>query len=238
MRKAAKLMKLAGNNPDANEAMSALQKAQGIMDEFQIEQNMLSLDGEEKPKEDIIDFGDKPEGWLDQSGRLASWKVRLAVFLGKYNQCLVYTMQDKINIVGRPSDVGTVRYLYAMMCVEIDSLTKLHGKGLGHVWCNSFRIGVVEGMGEKMEMARKEMADRMRADAQAAAGNALIRVNNALLKMEQDRKEVVAYAYKKHNFVKRGGGGFQNNQTARDFGRQVGREHGGVRPAGGMKRLK
>jgi hypothetical protein len=184
LRKVASLLKLA-NSSNANEAALAAQRAQEIMAKFALYSAMLDVDGgSPEPDEPIMDFGRKGAP-LHESTRKSGWRVRLASVVAKANGCHIYLTtgfgRSLIQIVGRPADADTVRYLFAYLANETDRLAEREARGCGRTWANNFRIGVVDTIAAKLVEAQQAVNAAARSEA-ASANNphALVRVNNAI----------------------------------------------------------
>ena len=174
--KVRKLLRLA-ESPNANEAAAAAAKAQSLIDEHNLNAALLSLDGAEtEPDEPIENFGRK-DAPLDGGKQNDTWRWRLASTVMYANACRGYVNGGSIHIVGRPSDVETVRYLYAYLKAEVAQLTDRDGKGCGRTWRNNYRMGVIDTISRKM----REEREKFKQAAQVAAGTttALMRVNSA-----------------------------------------------------------
>lgn len=195
IQKVQKLMALAGSD-NVHEAAAAAARAQEILRRYEIDAAMLSTAAAE-PEEDIEDFmkkGAPLDG--DKYGKAVNWKATLANVISSNHQCKTFTSGGAINIIGQPSLVETVRYIYAMLVEEIDKLTDKNGKGCGRTWRNNYRYGAVAAIREKFEEANVKVAKEIRAE-NAGNPNALVRVENALTKIE-DRKFAVADFVKKN----------------------------------------
>lgn len=221
IEKAVKLLRLSkSSNP--NEAALAMSKAQEIMERFKIDAASLELD---KPTqnagEPIKNFRNDP---LDTSG--GTWRVRLASKLARHNQCKLYTSGGLPCLVGRPSDVQTVRYFYGWLTKEIDSLTRKECAGNGRTYANNFRLGVVETVAEKLRAQQTETHARMRQEAEQEQANhngmALMRLNMSIARIEQRAKDVEVWT--KANMNLRSGSSRRRrfDSTARKHGRQAG----------------
>ena len=236
VRKITALLRLAERGGTSEEAASAAAMAQALMDKYEIESAALALDGApEEPEESPMDSGDTPGGSLEQSGRLERWRVALARALVNVNGCFLYTSRRNgkktIEIVGRPSQAETVRYLYGWLTKEVERLRESHGKGLGPVWRREFSEGVVDTLRERLKGQRAKTLDEMR--AAATTSTALVRINSAVAKVETYGREAMIYARSKHSFRSGGGSyGGQRNDSARGAGRAAGH---GV-PLGGNAR--
>jgi Protein of unknown function (DUF2786) len=231
LRKVQKLLALSGNNSNAEEAATAAAKAQALMDEYRITQAMLYVERDRDDEEEIVDFA-KKDAPLDNLGsRLPTWRGALATILAKANQC--YTFAQKkvelltrevsthIEIVGRPSDVDTVRYLYAYLVREIDRLVARDGRGCGKTWANNYRIGVVETISLRLRTQRAE-TERAMHEKVAADARALVLVDKALEKMK-------AVAAEAEDVARRGrklgssAASFRGDADARAQGREAGK---------------
>lgn len=237
--KAVKLLRLAtSSNP--NEAALAASKAQEIIDRHNIQSAALTLaqNGRAEPDEPIKDFGCDP---LDPGvGKIATWTWRLFLVIGNANGCKGYAARNHgggIGVVGRPSDVATVRYLYAWLRKEVDRLAARDARGFGATYANNFRNGVVDTIGQRMEAQRKETQaatvreaiEEAKAAApeaeQAQAGQfAMIRVNNAIARVEKRGEETQDWI--KKNMKLRSGSATRSrvDSGARQAGRTAGHE--------------
>lgn len=192
--KAIRLLKLAqSDNP--HEAALAAAKAQELIDRHKL--TGLSQDSEipgaaREPEEEIRKFEDPLE--VDEGKNLSRWRVALASTLARANQSRIYTSGTAIKIVGRPSDAETIRYLYQYLTNEIERLTKFHAKGNGKTWANNFRLGVVDEIGNRLAAQREETLSKMKSEAVGTStgqtGIALVRLDNALAKMEKRGEDV------------------------------------------------
>jgi hypothetical protein len=221
--KATKLIRLSqSSNP--HEAALAAQRAQEILTRYEIDRASLSLDGGEaaaEPDEPIEDFTRKGAPLDDNDGKatLPFWKGHLASTIAKANQARVYQIQAQIGIIGRPSDVEKVRYLYAMLVRETDRLAEEHGKGCGRTWRNQFRLGVVDAIAAKLAEAREKVAAEMRG---ASTGTALVRVNQAIELVR--RKDLAVDAWIRSNLrLRTTTRRFKGNEAAREAGREAGK---------------
>src|SRR5207248_2223458 len=160
-----------------------------------IEQAAIDLaeTGEAKPDEPIKDFGSDP---LERLSRRSSWKGRLASILARHNGCKMYNGWNGPSLIGRPSDVATVRYLYGWLRQEVDRLAERDCKGNGTTYANNFRLGVTDTIGNRLYEQQKETQAAVRKEAQALAEQtgasvnlALVRVNNAMARIEQKRQQ-------------------------------------------------
>lgn len=233
LRKVKSLLRL-GESPNANEAAVALGKAQALMDEHSISQAMLEDQPEQEDAGPIQDWED-PLG--KKSGR---WQGYLAVSLCRSNGCMVYRSSGNIlKIVGRSGNAQTVRYLFSYCTKEINRLTRLHGAGNGRTWCNNFRIGCVESIRESIKTEQQRLRDsmRQRASQENSNGRALMVVNQAIMKVDNEYQQVAAFAAAKLRLGKGGTSYSRHDPGARSAGRTAGAGiYKGNRQAIGVKR--
>jgi len=231
LQKAAKLLRLSkSDNP--NEAALAASRAQEIIDRYRIETEMLAyaVNGQEQPKDDepIKDFSDDP---LERLRRKSTWKARLAQHIANHNCCKMYNGWYGPTVIGRPSDVATVRYLYAWLVQEVDRLAERDCKGNGISWANNFRLGVVDTIGNRLHEQKKETEKAIRHETALLAAQqgldqsvALIKVNNAIARTEQRRQQVDAWTKANVKLVSGRSSYSSYNPSARHAGQAAGRE--------------
>jgi hypothetical protein len=187
--KVQKLLRLATSS-NQHEAALAAAKAQELIDENNLADALLQLDGAAvEADEPIIDYGSREA--LDDSspGKLIRWRTALASRLCTVNGCRLWRDHGILHIVGRPSDVSAVRYLYGYLAFEVERLAKVNGSGCGRTWLNNYRLGCVDAINHRLhEHHSKFAADRRN----LVCGNpqALMRINNALAKVERKGEEV------------------------------------------------
>ena len=229
--RARKLFALAASD-NPHEAASAAAKAQEILDRHEISQAMLDTDNNVEDDETVENFKDK-DAPIDSGRSIATWKACLAKALAEANQCKVYTWsngQRSIEIIGRPSDVQKVRYMYAYLVHEVDRLVKRDARGCGRTWANNYRLGVVDTLGKAIAATREKVAKDMR--AKAANPHALVRVDNALAKLDE-RADAVDLFAKVHLNLRSTTRYARSDKGARQLGREAGKEIrlGGTRGA-------
>lgn len=225
--KAVRLLKLAqSDNP--HEAALAAAKAQEIIDRYKL--GGLSAESElpgsaKEPEEEIRDFEQPLDAATGE--KLSRWRVTLASTLAKANQSRIYTSHrgptPTIQLVGRPSDVETIRYLYQYLVNEIDRLTKVHAKGNGKTWANNFRYGIVDEIGDRFATQRKETIKDLKTEMQGSmTGSAIVRVDNALVKLEKQGEDVEAWMEDNLKLTMRRSS-HRSDYGAREAGRQAGK---------------
>lgn len=226
IEKVAKLLRLAtSSNP--HEAALAASRAQEIIDRFNIEAAALALDGKpSNTSEPIKDFGADP---LEE--KHSTWRWRFLSTVVRMNGCKAYLCSKQYKIIGRPSDVQTVRYFFAWLCREIDRLCAMECKGNGRVFVNNWRIGCAETIADRLQGQQKATRQAMVQEIEAGTltgalkSQALVRLQQAVSTVDKKRDEVEAWAKKNMKLKNRGSGqrgGGQYHDSAREMGRQAG----------------
>lgn len=205
LQKAVKLLRLSqSSNP--NKAALAAGKAQEIIDRYNIESVALDMASGDKPQPDepIKDFSFDP---LDAgTKKISTWSWRLFTVISRGNGCKGYLTRNNgggIAIVGRPSDVQTVRYFYAWLKKEVERLAGRDCRDTGRTWANNYRNGVVDTIKIRLEAQKKETQATVTKEILDALPPeqrrlALVRVNNAIAKVAE--REQQAGAWMKSNF--------------------------------------
>lgn len=236
-----KLMKLAGNNPNAHEAAAAAAKAQELMLRWKLDSATIAID---EPSADEPVEGYYAHEPLFSGRRIASWRIRLFTTLCSHNSCKPIittnrggsTRGSDLRVIGARSNVEMVRWLFGYVAAEIERLAvSAHPDGLtrgeGKTWANEFRHGAVVGVGRTLY----EMSERVTAEYKATATG-----TRALMVLDRDRDALRAY-------IKESGEKFQtrttstgsyNNTTARRAGERAGSGISMNRPLGSASALR
>lgn len=223
IEKAQKLLNLAQSD-NVNESAAAAAQAQKILDKYEISKAMLD-DNTSPDDEDIEHFDYSP---LDEASKfnLDSWRSRLAQLVCKYNMCTLYTTTTfktkQIILIGRPSDVDKVRYIYSYLTAETDRLCKRDCEGTGRTWRNNFRHGVVDTLIEKFRESRDETIKELK--IANVDSTALIKVENALQSMENKRNEAIEWRDENLQLTNKTINMNSPRRDARNLGRQSGQE--------------
>lgn len=226
MDRVRKLLRLATNNPNPNEAANAAAQAQRLVDTHNLSTAMLEIETSQTTHglddEPIIDFADSP---LDDPGTvkiLDRWRASLAMQIAANNACKIYRTGADLKIIGRPTDADAVRYLYSFLTREVERLTTEAGRGQGRTWRNNFRLGIVDTITRKL----KKQHDQFKTEARESAGansGALVRIDQALARIAERGASVEEWAKKNKNLrAGSGGGGSRLDSTARSQGRSAG----------------
>ncbi|MEQ1565975.1 MAG: DUF2786 domain-containing protein [Myxococcota bacterium] len=143
-----KLLALAGS-PNVHEAAAAAARAQRLIEAHRLEGWFAAPDAPDP--DPIVDGWHEP---LEVARRIRKWKVALAAGLADANDCLVYTGRaedgERVVLVGRGADRVVVAELYTWLARRIEWLSATHGAGKPRAWHESFRVGAVDAVLERM----------------------------------------------------------------------------------------
>lgn len=210
-KKVAGLLKLAERAGSPEEAQAAAAKAAALMERYGIERDIALATSNEK--EEAPELYDSGLSFGDETSRYApQWKTSLAFALAKLHGCVSYTSREFVRdengkrvrdkdwrymtkatqaLVGRPSDVATVRYLFAYVVDQCNRLTEEYGKGRGKSWCTDFRLGLVVGVVDAIKKAQVQQQELVVQEAQSTIDpeRSLTVIKTALQKREQRIEE-------------------------------------------------
>ncbi len=193
-----KLLALA-QHPATNveEAALAMGRAQELLFQHKLDMAQIEIDTGEHEEISTMNFdgeGKNVQGWKAQ--------VLNSLAYGCYCRCI--HMQSARNIhgekiarhavIGKPSDMQTVAYLYQYVCAEIDRLTEEHAPDSGKAYRNSFRLGASTAIWVRMQQKRREQD-------KANPSN-----ETALVVLRNDMEKVNAYVKEKIGKTTTGGG--------------------------------
>lgn len=215
--KVRKLLRLAERGGTPEEAASAAAKAQELILRHKLDS--VTLDDDTPEEEQVVGHHDNAP--LDASGS-ATWKTRLAHFLCLHNSCRAVKYGRALLIVGTPTNVETVRFLYRHVSDQIQNLTRMSASGRGKSYANNYRVGCVDGVNEKLR-------DMQRAIRQEYAGS------SALMVIDKEGKAVDAFMSGLN--LRRGArSSMRPDFGARQAGRSAGRGISLNRSVGGGRR--
>jgi uncharacterized protein DUF2786 len=205
LTKIRKLLNLSKSS-NVHEAANAAARAQEMMLEHKIEMADLSLGGEEVKAEPIVE-----ENLAENMGRrrVERWRIQLAGVVSRaFNARIYFCSNGQIAMIGRPSDLATVRYLYGYLALEIHRLTEDEWKGLLKLyaageygsmspphavrWKNSFRDGAVHAIREKLAEQRKAQEAKLTAETQKHGALVLVRKDEERVTLEVAERIKVA----------------------------------------------
>jgi hypothetical protein len=246
IEKIAKLRRLAMST-NINEAAAAAAAADRLMQEHGIAEAQLEAAGE-APKETPTEEPTPLAFWI--GNHVPQWQLQLGARLVHHYGCACYTDRSRrkvgldqwergrtLNIVGRPSDLASVRYMYAWLVLEIEGLAQ-RNRGNGRAWINSFRLGAVRGVIEAMRAEKEKVMAETRQNAPIASANTCA----ALVLIDNRAKAAIAARDALHTNLKggrssRGPSDGDGYGAGREAGARLGAQHKGL-SSGGTRALK
>ena len=187
VEKVQKLLALSKSS-NANEAAAAAAVANRLIDQYRLSEADLEADMDAimEPIEEDPDF-------IYESGKVTAWKTLLVSVLVKHYGCAYwndcsYATGRKVSrykLVGKRSDVGIVRYMFAWLMSECTRLADLEAKGCGRVFVASYCQGFVNGVAGQLRASRAEV--------QKQATSA------AIVKIDAREQEALDALYKLHS---------------------------------------
>jgi hypothetical protein len=169
-----KLRALAARAGSVHEAEAAAAAADKLVQENGIEEAQLEVQGQlaaEAPIEDV----EPVAKWV---GRTPTWQLLLVCDLMHHYDCVGYrtwiysdgrNVGEMVPIVGRPSDIANVRFMYGWLVVEIERLAQAANvEGNGRSWLDSFRRGAAAGVRDKLHESKKAVVQAATARAKVA----------------------------------------------------------------------
>ena len=238
MQKAIKLLRLSSSD-NPHEAALAAQRAQEILDRYEITHAMLEdPKGSAEPAEQIINSVDSQAPLEEFGVQVVMWKSYLSSVVAEANGCCVYAspvryypsleMRTRFHLVGRPSDIEKVRYLYGYLVQETERLCRRQGKGRGRTWYNQFRLGVVDTIAQRLAEGRQELVAQLRRETQEQAKEnplALVRLEKAIAKVESKLADTQSWMAEHLDLRnEQRGGSVRSDPSARMQGRIAGDE--------------
>lgn len=148
IEKIKKVLALAENNPNENEAVAAALKAQKLMAKFHIEEQEL---GEEITEKNI----DNLECIVN--GKSQKWKIQLASVLAKNFRCRLYLTNGNVTFYGYVEDIkicSEVFYSLYNIGVKLSDKAKREARkecGTATGVRNTFCLGFVRGIQSELE---------------------------------------------------------------------------------------
>lgn len=190
-----KLLALAGDSAASEqEAANAAAAAQRLLTRHQIDVAMLDVEGDSSPE--FINVDVRP---VDTTKRTVAWRWTLSEGICKLNGCRSYwhgnrdvttqAVSNELRIVGKPSRVTAVRYMYGYLAPEVERLGAAAALGKGRSYGHAWRMGCVNRLIERLNESARESAKAAKQEA-LGAGTSLARIESALARSADEGREV------------------------------------------------
>lgn len=198
-----KVLNLARGTTNPHEAAAAFARAQAMMQRHRITEAALHLEEGTEDPVDAEEIHDRHDPLGQQSQRVA-WKGSVANALSKANGCKFYWHRTwnrggyvvrQLRVVGRESDVETVRYLFTLCVREIERLARnessrqrrQNGRA-DRAFMNAYRMGCARAVVEAIEEEERAIRALMRQEA-GRNEKALVTLDAAQAALDRRRAE-------------------------------------------------
>lgn len=181
-----KLLALANGNTTPEEAAAAIAQAQRLMDKYRIDEAAVIAAQMAESGMDV-DLTVDTAVVETISGRWPGWKSMLLRELAEANGCVSYFSrvgtQTRICVVGTEAGRAATTYMYHYLAGyhgdqgEIGRVTRRHAAGKGRSWANSFRVGMVTTITQRVQADQRESVAKLKGDLDQ---HALVRVEGVL----------------------------------------------------------
>jgi len=214
-----KLLRLADDPNNVNEAASAAARAQEMMHKYNLTSLMVeSFDSDPIEDEEIKCMTDPLFTFKKNA---STWKTKLAMVVAKANHCRIWLHRSQSNsrlgLVGTRSDAEVVRFLYNYLLKEVERLALRDAMGKGRSWANNFRLGAIDTIEARLKEALKESEEILKEECQKT-GVAIVHVSSAIQKLEDKGPAVQRW--------------MDENMDLRKGGKKISNYHNGARMAG------
>lgn len=183
-----RLLALANDPANPNEAAAAAAAAQKLMFKHSISAEQLEIQEEE-----LVTC----EAYRVQGKQVQYWRHILITGVARSNDCRAYRSGNTLQLFGTEAQVQTVRYIYAYLDRTIEALCKTSlSVALAAVDSktarSSFKLGAAEQVCLRLWQAYK--AQRREVEGQ---GTALAIINNKLARLEKEYENIGTQSYRR-----------------------------------------
>lgn len=223
--KVQKLLRLAADPSNVNEAASAAKRAQEMMHKYNLTSLMVeSFDSNPMEDEDIKCMTD-PLFIFKKNA--STWKTKLAMVVAKANHCRIWLQRShnssRLGLVGRRSDAEVVRFLYHYLLKEVERLALRDAMGKGRSWANNFRLGAIDTIEERLKEALTESEETLKKECEKS-GVAIVHINTAIVNLSNRGSSVQRWMKENMNLSKGGNRVSNWHNGARMAGRRAAQE--------------
>lgn len=168
-----KLLSLAHNNTNLNEASAAAAAAQKMIEQYNLDMAQIAANnGEDAISGEEISKEHTP---LYRGRNAITWKSSLADVISRSNHCRVFLTGGDIHLVGKKTNVELTRFVYSYVSNEIERLCSIAMKansGAGKGYSNNFKLGAVSAVRDNLKKSQAEVRDKYQGTA------AMVIINN------------------------------------------------------------
>ena len=158
IEKVQKLLALSKSS-NANEAANAAGLANKLIDQYR-----LSIADIENDAQGDIECVEEDSDFIYESGKVTPYKKSLVYVLAKHYGCVYWNDASyatgrcvtRYRLVGKRSDIGICKYMFAWLTAECKRLADIEAKGRGRVFVGSYCQGFVNGIASQLKTSRTE----------------------------------------------------------------------------------
>lgn len=239
----------------ASEAATAAYMAQKLIARYGIDEALLLTDKPEVPaNEQVVEH----EVFKFDGPRVVTWVLNLGSALAEVNNCKLWFVggdnwwpgfKAHLMAAGREEDIATISYMMQFLFGEIEDIAKVEAKNFrkefgysgGKNWSNSFKVGAVSKIRDRLTEARNKAVEEARAQAVDVRNQVtsvetvtdkpgetpvvkyeLAVINNAIELWGNRKKRADEWAESKHKFYKGHSRATSLHGTAWNMGRDAG----------------
>ena len=178
MDKVRALLKLAKRAGTPGEAAAAASRAQAVLDRYEITRNEVEAAHDDEMGSTLhVD-----RGWIDTESTISEWRYLLIARLARFNGLAAFISRRgagrAYEVSGRRGAIEAARMVYVWLNAETLRQSRRECRGMGRPYADSFRIGFVTMVLDRMELDRRLRFEHER--EQAVNPAALMRVETAL----------------------------------------------------------
>lgn len=160
-----------GESDNPNEAQNAMSAAHSLMQKYRI--SMTEMEMKTGIKEEIINDKDNP---VFKAGRIPGWRSQLLGTIAQHCGCAAYKNRKykgdtSLHLVGRESDINITKYMFDYASKELIRMADRYCKNKGHRYYDSWFLGAIYGIDQKLKEAEKNIAEECKTSAIVLVNN-------------------------------------------------------------------
>lgn len=189
-----KILELAKNSSNEEEAATAAARAAELMTKFEITEAELAIEaGVEHTPEPIEHHVIRDDGKVRQ--RRSAWRGIIAGAVAQSYGCRSYFQGGHVVFFGRTSGNQACTYTYQYLCNEVEALTSVAwiraglkpSKSLTKSWKNAFRIGAARTIASRLTSTQKVVQEALKTALETAPESTQ---TQALMVIDREAEEV------------------------------------------------
>lgn len=186
-----KLFRLAEKAGTPEEAETAMARAQALITQYEIDPDSIDPNHEAP-----TNYGHVTERYIYRARRVPTWRSLLAMAIAQVNSAHSYYARGVgIKILGHIPNLAAIEYLFGVFARQIENMTKARTAGLGRAYANSYKLGAVSRLSERLKEANTKAIEASYARASDAQDStALVRIDRAVVDRKAREQAVTEHA--------------------------------------------